>query len=63
MKKSVSIFNNKLKIKAILDTSVFIYQNEVLLIKDEIRIENVDYLGSFPFFGELLVTISQRTLD
>jgi hypothetical protein len=52
IKKSLSVFNNKLKIKAILDTSIFISQNEFLMIKDRIKNQNVSYLISFPFIGK-----------
>lgn len=50
--KSLSIFNNKLKIKAILDTSIYTFQNKFTKIKDRIRKENVDYLITFPFIGK-----------
>lgn len=51
-KSSLSVFNNKLKINAILDTSIFIYKNEFKQIKDRIKNENVNYLISFPFIGK-----------
>jgi endonuclease III len=51
-RKSLSVFNNKSKIRAIIDTSIFIYQNEFSWIMDRIRNENVNYLISFPFIGK-----------
>ena len=48
----LKVFNNKLKIKALLDTSIFIYTNGFYYVKNEIRTNGLDFLKSFSFIGE-----------
>jgi len=46
------VFNNKLKIKALLDTVVFVYIKGFNTVKNEIYLNGIIYLKSFSFIGE-----------
>ncbi|MGY6649576.1 hypothetical protein [Wenyingzhuangia sp. IMCC45574] len=52
-KKLLTIFNNKLKIKAILDTSIIIGSIGVESVKSEIQEKGIKYLESFKFIGKI----------
>ena len=46
------VFNNKLKIKALLDTAVVVYVKGFNTVKNEIRLNGINFLKSFSFIGE-----------
>jgi hypothetical protein len=46
------VFNNKPKINALLDTVVFIYIKGFNTVKNEIRLNGINFLKSFSFIGE-----------
>jgi hypothetical protein len=51
-KSLLNVFNNKLKIKALLDTSLIVYFKGFDKIKSEIQKKGITYLKSFSFIGE-----------
>jgi hypothetical protein len=51
-KSLLNVFNNKLKIKALLDTSLIVYSKGFDRIKSEIQKKGITYLKSFSFIGE-----------
>ena len=51
-KRLLRIFNNKLKIKAILDTSIKVYSNGFDRIKTQIQNKGLMFLKTFKFIGD-----------
>lgn len=49
----LKVFNNKLKIKALLETSVFVYTKGFNNVKREICSKGINFLKSFSFIGEI----------
>lgn len=52
-KKLLNIFNNKLKIKALLDTIEYVYKKSFKHIKKMIKEEGLNYLKKLSFIGEI----------
>lgn len=48
----LKVFNNKLKIKALLNTTLFLYSKGFEYIKNEIKTKGLDFLKSLSFIGE-----------
>jgi hypothetical protein len=51
-KSLLKVFNNKLKIKALLDTALIVYTQGIFKIKNHIQLNGITYLKSFSFIGE-----------
>lgn len=51
-KSLLKIFNNKLKIKALLNTSLRVFSEGFINIKTNIQLKGLSYLKSFSFIGE-----------
>ncbi len=51
-KSLLKVFNNKLKIKALLDTALIVYTQGIFKIKNYIQLNGITYLKSFSFIGE-----------
>lgn len=52
-KTLLNVFNNKLKIKALLDTSLIVHFKGFDGVKSEIQNKGITYLKSFSFIGEV----------